>query len=58
MPTVTNHGPVTLSLIACIVVALVIALAKKYGLDVTELQFYLQSLAVSAGYLAKAKEGA
>lgn len=57
-PTVTNHAPVTVALIANAIVAITIEYAKRVeNVDFSGLEAHLQVLATAIGYLIKSKEG-
>ena len=50
LPTLQNHAPVTTSVYGTILVGLLMALAKKYQIDLTGLEPYLYALGAGIGF--------
>lgn len=50
LPTLQNHAPVTTSVYGTVLVGLLIALAKKYQIDLTGLEPYLYALGAGIGF--------
>jgi hypothetical protein len=50
LPTLQNHAPVTTSVYGTILVGLIMALAKKYQIDLSGLEPYLYALGAGIGF--------
>lgn len=54
MPTLQNHTPVAVSFFATVLAGFLLAVAKKYNIDMTGLEPYIYAFASGSGFAGPA----